>query len=80
MEEAVAMLVEAVAQGHVGAMGVLAEVYEGGCGVDQDEEKAGELRRRAAAMGVLAEMYEGGCGVDRDEEKAAELRSKGEGV
>ena len=46
MEEAVAMLTEAVAQGHVGAMGVLAEVYEGGHGVDRDEARAGELRRK----------------------------------
>ena len=41
MEEAVAMLTEAVAQGHVGAMGLLAEVYEGGHGVDRDEARAG---------------------------------------
>ena len=40
------MLVEAVAQGHVGAMGLLAEVYEGGCGVERDEARAGELRRK----------------------------------
>ena len=46
MEEAVAMLTEAVAQGHVGAMGLLAEVYEGGHGVDRDEARAGELRRK----------------------------------
>ena len=37
MEEAVAMLTEAVAQGHVGAMGLLAEVYEGGHEVERDE-------------------------------------------
>ena len=46
MEEVVAMLTEAVAQGHVGAMGLLAEVYEGGHGVDRDEERAGELRKK----------------------------------
>jgi TPR repeat protein len=46
MEEAVAMLVEAVAQGHVGSMGLLAEVYEGGHGVERDEAKAAELRKK----------------------------------
>ena len=50
MEEAVAMLVEAVAQGHVGAMGLLAEVYEGGHGVDRDEARAGELRRKVEEL------------------------------
>ena len=43
-------LVEAVAQGRVGAMGVLAEVYEGGCGVERDEEKAAELRGKGEGV------------------------------
>ena len=40
MEEAVAMLVEAVAQGHEGAMGLLAEVYAAGFGAARDCEVA----------------------------------------
>ena len=51
MDEAVAMLTEAVAQGHAEAAELLAELYSGGFGVGRDEARAAELRERGGGVG-----------------------------
>ena len=51
MDEAVAMLTEAAAQGHMEAQEALADIYNFGQGVVMDEERALELYRQAALQG-----------------------------
>ena len=55
MEEVVAMLTEAAAQGHMMAQAYLAEMYDFGFGVAQDDGRAFELRRQAAQQGLRAD-------------------------
>ena len=50
MEECVAMLTEAVAQGHSGAMMQLHSHYASGLGVVKDEARAEELGKRLTAL------------------------------
>ena len=51
MDEVVAMLTEAAAQGHLDAQEVLADIYNFGEGVVMDKERALELYRQAALQG-----------------------------
>ena len=68
MEEVVAMLTEAAAQGHMMAQVHLGNIYDFGMGVAQDEVRAFELYIQAAQQGHarsqfnLGIMYRGGVG------------------
>ena len=73
VDEAVAMLTEAAAQGHVVAQACLAEVYGIGHGVARDDARAFELFRQAALQGNalgqcnLAIFYRHGRGCDQSD-------------
>jgi len=78
MEEVVAMLTEAAAQGHMMAQVYLGEIYYLGHGVAQDYVRAFELWRQAAQQGHvnsqynLGLMYRDGVGCEQSHERAAE--------
>ena len=58
MDECVAMLTEAVAQGHGGAMVRLTDVYVGGQGVAKDKARADELQQQLMALPGGEGMYQ----------------------
>ena len=78
MEEAVAMLTEAAAQGHMKAQAYLGEIYRLDRGVAQDYGRAFELSRQAAQQGHAASQYNlgaayvNGKGCEQSDERAAE--------
>jgi len=82
MDEVVAMLTEAAAQGHMMAQIYLAVVYEFGHGVAQDDVRAFELYMQAAQQGDavsqfnLGTMYREGEGCEQSDERAAEWWAK----
>ena len=57
MEEVVAMLTEAAAQGHMMAQAYLAEMYSLGEGVAVDHGRSFKLCRQAARQGHAASQY-----------------------
>lgn len=50
-DDAVAMMTECAAQGHMKAQSLLASIYRGGLGVTEDQYKARDLHTKAAAQG-----------------------------
>ena len=82
MEEVVAMLTEAAAQGHMMAQAYLADIYCFGEAVAQDDGPAFELYRQAAMQGHvrsqynLGVFYRSGLGCDPSYERAAEWFAK----
>ena len=79
MDEVVAMLTEAAAQGHMMAQAYLADIYAFGQAVAQDYGRAFELYRQAARQGHalsqtnLGVSYRDGLGVPQSYERAFEL-------
>ena len=82
IDEAVAMLTEAAAQGHIMAQAYLAEMYNFGYGVAQDYGRAFELCSQAARQGHatsqcnLGGMYHRGQRCEQSYERAAEWWAK----
>ena len=78
MEEVVAMLAEAAAQGHMMAQAYLGDIFKFGRGAAQDDGRAFELYRQAAQQGDarsqsnLGIMYRDGRGCEQSHERAAE--------
>ena len=82
MEEVVAMLTEAAAQGHMVAQAYLGDIFGAGWGVAQDDGRAFELCRQAAQQGDavsqynVGAMYREGEGCEQSYERAAEWWAK----
>ena len=82
MDDAVAMLTEAAAQGHMTAQAYLAEIYEQTLGVAQDHGRSFELYMQAARQGHIycqtnvGVMYRDGEGCEQSYERAAEWWAK----
>jgi len=83
MEEVVAMLTEAAAQGHMMAQAYLAGIYCFGQAVAQDDGRAFELYRQAARQGHASSQfnvgvsYRDGRGCDQSHKRAVEWWAKG---
>jgi len=82
MDEVVAMLTEAAAQGHIEAQASLATMYYSCWGVTKDDARAFELCRQAAQQGnVLSQFnvgifYRDGRGCEQSHERATEWLGK----
>ena len=82
MDDAVAMLTEAAAQGHMEAQSRLANIYIFGYGVAQDTARGFELNTQAALQGHVDSQYNlgaahlQGLGGEQSYERAAEWSAK----